>query len=190
MAAFEHVILLLSFIYALALTHLLARVGNLIVARARVLFSPLGCVAILNAGAIVYSNWLAIWDLRGMREWGIVSVTTLFAFSVVVYFVCSVAAPEPGPEGPIDMEAFFWRNRRPFYALILLCMVLAIVANFAFLTTPNAALFFEENAATLPFFIPGVLGLAVPARWAQWVAGAGLLVLTIVFTSVFSYTLH
>jgi hypothetical protein len=41
MAAFEHVLALLSFVYALALTHLLARIVALFDARARVKFS--GC---------------------------------------------------------------------------------------------------------------------------------------------------
>ena len=189
MAAFEHVLLLLSFIYVLALTHLLARVGNLIVARERVRLSGLGCVAILNAAMLVYSNWLGFWDLRGARQWGIVSVTTLFAFSVTIYFICSVAAPEPAAEGSIDMEAFYWRNRRPFYALIAVCMVLAILCNFAFLKTPNTALFFEENAATLPFFVPSLLALFVSARWAQWIGGVGLLALTVGVTIAFSSTL-
>ena len=39
MTAFEHVTALFSFVYALALTHLLARIAELIVARDRVKFS-------------------------------------------------------------------------------------------------------------------------------------------------------
>ena len=40
MTAFEHVTALFSFVYALALTHLLARIAELIVARDRVKFPP------------------------------------------------------------------------------------------------------------------------------------------------------
>ncbi len=39
MSAFEHVTALLAFVYALALTHLLARVAELVVTRERVLLS-------------------------------------------------------------------------------------------------------------------------------------------------------
>jgi len=189
MNAFDHVMLLLSFVFALALTHLLSRVAALLLARERVRFSGLLCVAILNAVALIYCNWLEFWDVRGMRQWDLFSITTMFAFSVGLYFVCAMAAPESVAEGPIDMEAFYWRNRRPFYALIVVCMVLAILCNFAFLKTPNAALFFEENAATLPFFVPSLLALFVPARWAQWGGGLGLLALTISVTIAFSSTL-
>jgi hypothetical protein len=189
MTAFDHVMLLLSFVFALALTHLLSRVAALLLARERVRFSGLQCVAIVNAVALIFTNWLQFWDVRGMRQWDLFSITTFFAFSVGLYFVCAMAAPEPVAEGAIDMEAFYWRNRRPFYALIVLCMALAILCNFTFLKTPNAVLFFEENAATLPFFVPSLLALVVPARWAQWVGGVGLLALTTAFTIVFSSAL-
>jgi hypothetical protein len=189
MNAFDHVMLLLSFVFALALTHLLSRVGALLLARERVRFSGLLGVAILNAIALVYCNWLQFWDVRGMRQWDLFSITALFAFSVTLYFVCAMAAPESVAEGPVDMEAFYWRNRRPFYSLIVLCLVLALLCNFAFLKTPNAVLFVEENAATLPFFVPSLLALLVPARWAQWAGGLGLLALTVGFAIVFSSTL-
>ena len=38
MGAFDHVMVLLSFVFALALTHLLSRVGSLMLARKRVRF--------------------------------------------------------------------------------------------------------------------------------------------------------
>jgi len=41
MTAFEHVTTLFSFVYALALTHLLARIAELVVARDRAKFSGL-----------------------------------------------------------------------------------------------------------------------------------------------------
>ena len=49
MSVFEHVTALLSFVYALALTHLLARIAELIVARDRVRFSGLLALGMANA---------------------------------------------------------------------------------------------------------------------------------------------
>lgn len=64
MTAFEHVTALLSFVYALALTHLLARIAELIVARDRVKFSGLLTLGMVNAILLVFANWLSLWDLR------------------------------------------------------------------------------------------------------------------------------
>ena len=57
MAAFEHVTALLSFVYALALTHLLARAAELVIVRERVGFSGLLTVAMINALTLVFANW-------------------------------------------------------------------------------------------------------------------------------------
>jgi len=55
MSAFEHVTTLLSFVYALALTHLLARIAELIVARERVKFSGLLAVGMADAVVLVFA---------------------------------------------------------------------------------------------------------------------------------------
>src|SRR5277367_3659009 len=103
MGAFDHVVLLLSFVYALALTHLLSRVGALVLARKRVKFSGLQALVIINAIVQVYLNWLALWDVRGVKDWDLLDITLLFAISLVNYFVCAAAAPEGELEGRIDM---------------------------------------------------------------------------------------
>jgi hypothetical protein len=56
MTAFEHVTALFSFVYALALTHLLARIAELIVTRDRVKFSGLLALGMINAILVVFAN--------------------------------------------------------------------------------------------------------------------------------------
>jgi hypothetical protein len=185
MGAFDHVVVLLSFVYALALTHLLSRIGALFVARERVRFSGLLALEMGVAIMLVYSNWLGLWDLRAMKGWDLLSITTQFVFSVMVYFICILVGPEAG-EGEIDMEAFYWKQRRPYYWTMTAAICLSLVANAEFLKTPNAALFIRENLAVLPMFVPIALAMAVSARWAQWLAGIALLTMMIGFTIAFS----
>jgi hypothetical protein len=63
---FEHVTLLLSFIYVIALTHLLSSTTGLILARDRVHFSPLLALWMILALGMLFNNWLAIWALRSV----------------------------------------------------------------------------------------------------------------------------
>jgi hypothetical protein len=186
MAAFDYVILLMSFVFALALTHLLSRVGALVLARDRVRLSGLQTLTVLNAVVLVYLNWLTFWDARTVKTWDLLSVSIVFAFAIGIYFVCVAAAPETANEGEIDLEAFYWRNRRPFWAFVTLLMLLALAVNFVFLKSQSPELFLETNIATLPFFAPGALALSVRARWAQWVGGAGLLILSIGWLVIFN----
>jgi hypothetical protein len=175
MGKFDFILLLLSFVYALALAHLLSRLGALVLARERVSFSGLLTVAILNAVAQVYVDWLSMWDYRGLKEWDLTTITLFFTSAVLVYFICVAAAPEAPADRPIDMEAFYWKNRRLYYGLFLLLLVNFVACSWAFLKTPNPALALEEGVSNLPAFLVCLLAFFVSARWAQWVGGIALL---------------
>src|SRR5581483_11957978 len=110
MSAFEHVTALFSFVYALALTHLLARIAELIVARERVRFSGLLAVGMANAVVLVFANWLSLWDLR--------SIVIQFLFAVVIFLICALVGPKVPEEDAIDLEDFFWRQRPYLYGAI------------------------------------------------------------------------
>jgi len=190
MAKFDFILLLLSFVYALALAHLLSRVGALVLARRRVRFSGLLTVAILNAALQVYVDWLGMWDYRGLKQWDLFNISLLFIASVLVYFICVAAVPAETGEQPTDMEAFYWSNRRLYYGLFVVLLVVFVASSFAFLETPNPVLALEEGLGNLPFLLVCLLAFIVKARWAQWVGGLGLLILSVVWPIVFSGTLQ
>src|ERR1700730_5300534 len=123
MTAFEHVTALFSFVYALALTHLLARIAELVVARERVKFSGLLALGMFNAILLVFANWLTLWDLHVIKIWSLPSITIQFLFAVNVFLICVLVGPKAHDDGPIDLEDFFWRQRPYFYAALLACAV-------------------------------------------------------------------
>ena len=189
MSAFEHVTALLSFVYALALTHLLARIAELIVARERVRFSGLLALGMVNAVLMVFVNWLSLWDLRSVTNWDLASIAIQFLFAVSVYVICALVGPKMPDDGTIDLEDFFRRQRTYFYGAIIVCLVLALLANRDFLKTPNAALFVKENLGTIALLIPAAFGLISRNRVVQWAAGVCVLVMIIGFAIMFSSTL-
>ena len=186
MSAFEHVTALLSFVYALALTHLLARIAELIVVRERVKFSGLLALGMVNAVLLVFVNWLSLWDLRSVTNWDLASIAIQFLFAVSVYITCALVGPKMPDDGTIDLDDFFWRQRSYFYGAIIVCLVLALLANLDFLKTPNTALLVKENLGTIAILVPAVVGLISANSVIQWVAGVSLLALTIGFAIMFS----
>jgi hypothetical protein len=188
-SAFEHVTALLSFVYALALTHLLARIAELVVARERVRFSGLLALGMVNAILLVFVNWLSLWDLRSVTSWDLASIAIQFLFAVSVYVICAVVGPKTPDDGTVDLEDFFWRQRSYFYGAIIACLVLALLANLDFLKTPNTALLVKENLGTIALLVPAAFGLISRNRLVQWAAGICFLVLTIGFAIVFSSNL-
>src|SRR4029077_18142698 len=189
MSAFEHVTALLSFVYALALTHLLARIAELIVARERVRFSGLLALGMVNAVLMVFVNWLALWDLRSVTSWDIASIAIQFLFAISVYVICALVGPKMPDDGTIDLEDFFWGQRTYFYGAIIVSLVLALLANLDFLKTPNAVLLVKENLGTIALLIPSTLGLISRNRTAQWAAGICFLFMIIGFAILFSSNL-
>jgi hypothetical protein len=185
-AAFEYILMLLSFVYALALAHVLTRVGLLMVARRRVLFSGLQALAVVNAVAQVYNSWLIMWIFHDQKDWDIASTTTFLIYACVNYFVCVAAAPDIEPRGTIDLDAFYWSNRLIYWGLFTALMVLAMLANIVVLKASNVSMFIQLSVTTLPYFAPCILTLAVRARWAQWVGGLTLLAFNVVWTVFFS----
>jgi len=103
--------------------------------------------------------------------------------------VCALVGPKAPDDGTIDLEEFFWRQRRYFYGAIMVCLVLALLANLDFLKTPNTALFVKENLGTIAIMIPSTFGLISSSRVVQWMAGVCFLVLIIGFAIMFSSTL-
>lgn len=185
MTAFEHVTALFSFVYALALTHLLARIAELVVARERVKFSGLLALGMINAVVLVFANWLSLWDLRSIKSWDLGSIVVQFLFAVVVFIICALVGPKAPDEGPIDLEDFFWRQRPYFYGAIVACVLLSLIANLAYLKTPNPVLFVKQNLINLPMLIPTVSALLFSKRWVQWAGGFGFLAMMIGYTIAF-----
>ncbi|HXX42638.1 MAG TPA: hypothetical protein VEI58_10280 [Chthoniobacterales bacterium] len=190
MSAFEHVTALLSFVYALALTHLLARIGELVLVRERVRFSGLLALGMLNAIAIVFANWLAIWDLRSVTSWDIASITIQFLLAISQYGLCVLVGPKASEEGVIDLEEFFWRQRRYIYGTAMIVLVLSVLANIDFLKTANTALFIKENIVTLILMVPALAALISRNRIVQWTAGLVFFVVVVVFTILFTGNLQ
>ena len=190
MNAFDHVMVLYSFVYALALTHLLSRLANCFFAAKRATLSPLLLLAMLNAVTLVLCDWLMSWYEHTISQWDLISIVVNFALAVSIFFVCAAASPETPADEAVDMEAYYWRSRRSIWITLAASNGVAMAANFILLETPNKALFLQSTLASLPFFVPCVLALAVPARWAQWVSGVTQFALTVGFTVVFSGTLR
>jgi len=71
---FQHVTVLVSFIFAIALTHVFSSASQLILARDRVRFSWLLSVSMLNAALGVIINWLGLWELQNLKHWSLTEV--------------------------------------------------------------------------------------------------------------------
>ena len=175
---FEHVTVLLSFVFALALTHLLSSATELMAARDRLRFSGRLALWMVNAVVGLLVNWLGFWGLSAVKRWTVGEIILQFGAAVIQYFTCSLASMRVTAGETVDMTAFFERQRRPIMLAFLAMMVASMVQNYVDRdhTVGLASTdWIFENLIILPMGVATLLaGWARPV-WLQWGAGAALL---------------
>jgi hypothetical protein len=173
---FEHVTVLLSFVYAIALTHLLSSATELAIARKRVRFSGLYAAWLLTVVSMVLVNWVSLWGLTALRRWTIAEVVIQFATTVFQYFTCSTfRITEPRDGVAIDVPAIY-DERRPviFSAFLALCAISAFQnwwdRNNMLGFGPND--WIGEDLTILPMAVALLVAGWARTKWLQWIAVA------------------
>ncbi len=97
---FQHVTVLVSFIFAIALTHVFSSASQLILARERVRFSWVLSVSMLNAALGVIINWLGLRELQNLKHWSLTEVLLQLGWVIPNYFSCPLVAMSGSESGP------------------------------------------------------------------------------------------
>ena len=174
---FQHVTVLVSFIFAIALTHIFSTASQLILARDRVRFSALLAVSMLNAALGVVINWLSLWELQNLKHWSLTEVLLQLGWVIPNYFSCSLVAMPCSESGPIDMLAYFERQRRIIFSATLTLAAMGGLATYADRNNfagwkPNEWIGAELVGLALGVFAL-LAGWAKP-RWLQWIGVGGM----------------
>src|SRR4029077_8257233 len=127
---FQHVTVLVSFIFAIALTHVFSSASQLILARDRVRFSWLLSVSMVNAAVGVIINWLGLWQLENIKHWSPAEVLIQLGWVCPNYFSCSLVAMPFSETGPLDMPCYFERQRRIIFSATLALSVMGIMGTY------------------------------------------------------------
>ena len=186
---FQHVTVLVSFIFAIALTHVFSSASTLILERERVRFSSLLAVSMLNAAFGVIINWLGLWQLQDMKHWSPVEVLLQLGWVIPNYFSCSLVAMPYIEKGPLDMAAFFERQRRFIFSATLTlwgmsALEIYVDRNIIPGWKPND--WIGAELFGLPLGICALLAGWAKPRWLQWVGVGGMFFQNISYFVLFS----
>jgi hypothetical protein len=186
---FQHVTVLVSFIFAIALTHVFSSASQLILARERVRFSWLLGVSMVNAAIGVIINWLSLWQLEKFKHWTLGEVLLQLGWVIPNYFSCSLVAMPYSENGLLDMAAFFERQRRVIFSATLALWAMSSLATYVDRSNfegwkPND--WIGEELYTLPLGICAVLAGWSKPRWLQWVGVVGLFLQNIAYFVLFT----
>lgn len=175
MRAFDYVMTLNSFVYALGIAHILATVGEIIRAGKRVRWSWLHAAWLLNALLLIVSWWLALWDLRDLKTWTMPTVLFFFLMACVLYLEARLVSPPIAAEGPVDLEAFHREEGRKYmgvYTAIVVQIILTV-----YLYGSATKYWVAENASNWPVLAAGLAATLSGRRWVQ--IGAVMVVMAV-----------
>jgi hypothetical protein len=186
---FEHVTILLSIIFALAMTHILASATELVWERHKVRFYGLHAVWMVNAllGLLIY--WLLIWELAAVKRWTGFQIVFQFLPAIVQYFACSLLSIRREGSEIMDMKVFYERQRPAIFAAFSLMMVASMIYNYFDrnnLAEPGPSDWIGAELQILLMLAATLIaGWAKPA-WMQWIAGLFILALEALFLATYA----
>jgi hypothetical protein len=170
---FQHITVLFSFVFAIALTHVLSCVSKLILARDRVCFSGLHALWMLNALMLLLINWLSLWLLEAIKHWSVGEIMVQLGWAIPQYFTCSLISMPVGNEEVIDMRAFYERQRPVLFSAFAVTYAMSMVANFADrnnLEGWKPGDWIGADLLVLPILIAALVAGWAKPRWLQWTA--------------------
>jgi hypothetical protein len=180
MHAFDYIILLFSFVYAAAVTHILTTVGDMVIAASRVKFSWLngGWMACVLAAVIAW--WIGTWDLRSQQTWDMATIAIQFAIASSLYLLARLTCPRIAHDGPVDLRAFHLQEGRKYLVLFLAIEIVTCLFNAYYGMQPGAKEMLAQNLVVGPMAIatgaavvfirrPRVQAVALAVNLAMWV---------------------
>jgi len=185
MNPFVFIILFFSFIYSLALTHLLFAWTRMMRHRRQLTFSWPHFLWMAVALGNLSVNWISLWDFRTNGALALATIAAGFAFVVINYFVCALVSPDFEEGETYDMKRFHECEGSTYIGLTLLLMAASVVANFLAGSELGVSNWSNENRLVITFIVPPLLALTVKRPWMQVVAPAALLAGTIAYAVIY-----
>ena len=106
MHAYDFILVLFSFVYAAAVTHILSTAGAIIIASKRIRFSWLNAGWMLAALLFTCAWWIGLWDLHTVKWWDVGSIAFYFSVASGLYLNARLVSPRVPEKGEIDLAAF------------------------------------------------------------------------------------
>lgn len=149
MKPFDYLTVLISILMGLALANLMGGVVTIMHARhrLRVFWPSMVWAAVLFV--VTVQHWWSEFGLHGKVDWTFGGFLATLIIPVDLYLLCSLVLPHRDDDGAdIDLRAWYFKNRRTFFVLLLLLAPLAYLEQL--LTT---------GGAHKPLLESGMLGL-------------------------------
>jgi len=181
MRPFEYVILFFSFVFSLALAHLLLAAAQMVRHRRALVFSWPHGLWMLAVLVMLCVNWISYWDAHTQTSVSIAAIAFGFFFVAAQYLLCALVTPDFEHGHGYDLTKFHAQERTAYLTAFLAVLVISIGVNLAGASGMGLGNWAEQNGPVLVMAIPILAGIFVPWRWVQIAAPLAELAMLIFF---------
>jgi len=173
MHSYDFILLLYSFVYAAAVTHVLSTAGEIFIASKRVRFSWINAGWMGAALLFTCAWWIGLWDLHTATVWSVSAVAFYFAVAAGIYLTVRLVSPRIPERGDIDLRVFHVDAGRKYLLAYTILLVVTIITNAGLGPGGSAAQWPAQNSVIVPMAV-ATAGAAIFIRksWVQAVAVA------------------
>ena len=190
MRPFDFVMIFFSFIYSLALAHLLMSVAHMIRYRRQIVFDWVHGLWMAVAFVSLVTNWISDWDFHAVEPLPLASIVIGFAFSIIQYFTCALVAPDVKAESGLDLHVFQETQGPTYIAAFVVMVAFSIAINYVGGSAMNIQNWMRENSVVIAMLPICVAPLVWKARWVQVAAPLLFLVALAAYLTMFYPALH
>lgn len=183
MAAYSHVVVVMSIVLGLAVTQLLKGIAQLYRDRHRVRTYWLHVAWSLFLVPFSFLLWWTFWNYRAIEEWHFFRFVLYLSPTITFSFLTALAFPDPS-DRVTDMREFYFANRTGFFGTLALYGVLAGLTAMAVRGLP---LFDPSNLFRLTLVALAIVGMRSASERVHAVVLALSTGLMILFVSLFHF---
>lgn len=180
MHAFDFILILLSFVYAAAITHLLSTAGEIIIASKRIRLSWFNAGWMLVAVLFSCAWWIGLWDLHAVTHWDIGSIGFYFSVAAGMYLYARMVSPRIPEQGEIDLQKFHIEEGRKYLVAYSILSWVTVLTNAMLGQASGASQWPVQNLVIVPMAVatgvaaifirnPRVQGIALAIQIGGWI---------------------
>jgi hypothetical protein len=169
--AYDFILVLLSFVYAAAVTHLLSTAGEIIIASKRIHMSWFNAGWMCAALLLTCAWWIGLWDLHAVRIWSVGSIWFYFSVAAGIYLNARLVSPRISEKGEIDLRAFHVDEGRKYLVAYTVLFVVTIITNAGLGPGGSAMQWPAQNMVIVPMTVAtGIAATFITKQWVQALA--------------------
>ena len=157
MHAYDFILILLSFVYAAAVAHLLSTAGAIIIASKRIRRSWFNAGWMFAALLFTCAWWIGLWDLHAVQVWDIGTIAFYFSIAAGIYLLAQMVSPRIPEKDDADLKQFHAEQGRKYLIVYSILGVATVITNAMLGETSDAMQWPAQNLVIAPMtFAPGL----------------------------------